>query len=119
MESDISYIQFTPWRVSFPVGKWGVFVDAVNRYLLKLFVAGNSTRTEQAIANLRRICEDEFPGRYELVIVDVAASPAIAEETKILAAPTLIKELPLPVRRIIGDFSDKEKVLAGIGRLAA
>lgn len=91
------------------------FVDSNTQYLLKLFVAGTSTRTALAIANLRRICEDEFSGCYELVVIDVLGHPAIAEEKKILAAPTLIKECPLPVRRIIGDFSDKEKVLAGLG----
>jgi circadian clock protein KaiB len=85
------------------------------RPLLTLFVAGTSTRTGPAVANLRRICEDEFPAGYELVVVDVLSQPAIAEEKKILALPTLIKEFPLPVRRIIGDFSDKEKVLAGMG----
>ncbi len=89
-----------------------------SRYLLKLFVAGNTSRSELAAANLRRICEDEFPGCYELVIIDVLRHPDIAEEKKILAAPTLIKELPLPVRRIVGDFSDKEKVLAGMGLLS-
>jgi circadian clock protein KaiB len=98
--------------------KVGVLVDLATQYLLKLFVAGRSARTEQAIANLRGLCEGEFPGNYELVIIDVLLQPAIAEAMKILATPTLIKEGPLPVRRIIGDFSDKEKVLAGIGLLA-
>ena len=93
-------------------------VDAEPRYLLKLFVAGSSTRTGHAINNLRRICDDEFPGGYELVVIDVVEQPAIAEEKKILALPTLIKESPLPARRIIGDFSDKEKVLAGLGLAA-
>jgi len=96
----------------------GALVDSATRYLLKLFVAGTSTRAEQAIANLRRICEDELPGCYELVVVDVLNQPALAEEKKILAAPTLIREHPLPVRRVIGDLSDKKKVLAGIGLLS-
>lgn len=92
----------------------GAPVDTDIRYLLKLYVVGTSIRTESAIANLRHICEVEFPGCYELVIIDILAHPAFAEEQKILAAPTLIKERPLPIRRIIGDFSDKEKVLAGM-----
>ncbi|MDP1526810.1 MAG: circadian clock KaiB family protein [Rhodocyclaceae bacterium] len=95
----------------------GASVDTNTSYLLKLFVAGDSSRTGLAVANLRHICEDEFPGCYELVIIDVLRHPGIAEENKILAAPTLIKERPLPVRRIIGDLSDKEKVLTGIGLL--
>ncbi len=89
-------------------------MDTGIRYLLKLYVVGTSNRTEPAIANLKRICEDEFPGCYELVIIDILTHPAFAEEQKILAAPTLVKERPLPIRRIIGDFSDKEKVLAGM-----
>jgi circadian clock protein KaiB len=93
-------------------------VDSETQLLLKLFVAGTSTRTAQAIANLTRICEDEFPGGYQLVVVDILKQPAIAEEKKILALPTLIRESPLPVRRIIGDFSDKEKLLAGLGLAA-
>lgn len=96
----------------------GALVDSDTQYLLKLFVTGSSKRTELAIANLRRICEEEFPGCYDLVVVDVLSHPALAEENKILAAPTLIKVRPLPVRRIIGDLSDKGKVLAGIGLLA-
>ena len=84
-------------------------------YLLKLFVAGPSSRTEAAIANLKRICEEEFSGRYALVMIDVLSQPDIAEREKILATPTLIRERPLPTRRVIGDFSDKDKVLAGIG----
>ena len=90
-------------------------MGAETQLLLKLFVAGTSNRTAQAIANLTRICDDEFSGDYQLDIVDVLQQPAIAEEKKILALPTLIKEYPLPVRRIIGDFSDKEKLLAGLG----
>lgn len=97
------------WKV------WTQFVDSNTQHLLTLFVAGASTRTALAIANLRRICEDEFPGRYELAVIDVLGQPAIAEEKKILAAPTLIKEHPLPVRRVIGDFSNKGKVLTGLG----
>jgi circadian clock protein KaiB len=92
-----------------------MLLDSDTQYLLKLFVAGASVLTDQAVANLVRICEDEFRGCYELVVIDVLSQPAIAEEEKILAAPTLIMESPLPVRRIIGDFSNKEKVLAGMG----
>lgn len=85
------------------------------KYLLKLFVTGRTPRAEQAIVNLQRICENELGGRYEVLIIDVRERPELAEQAKILATPTLIKELPLPIRRIIGDLSDKEKVLAGLG----
>jgi len=77
-------------------------------------VTGQSPRAEQAIANLRRICEEELQGRYELQIIDVMEHPEQAETEKILATPTLIKRLPPPLRRVIGDLSDREKVLLGL-----
>jgi circadian clock protein KaiB len=83
-------------------------------YLLRLYVTGASPRAEVAIANLRRICEQELPGQYELEIIDVLKHPQLAEDEKILATPTLIKQLPPPLRRVIGDLSDKEKVLLGL-----
>jgi circadian clock protein KaiB len=79
-----------------------------------LFVTGASSRTSTAIANLKRICEQELEGQYELEIIDVLEFPDMAEDEKILATPTLIKSLPLPLRRVIGDLSDKEKVLLGL-----
>ena len=83
-------------------------------YLLKLYVTGSSPRAEVAIANLRRICEQELNGQYDLQIIDVLEQPQVAEDDKILATPTLIKQLPPPLRRVIGDLSDKEKVLLGL-----
>ena len=83
-------------------------------YVLKLYVTGSSPRTSIAIANLRRICEHELQGRYELQIIDVLEHPQLAEDEKILATPTLIKHLPPPLRRVIGDLSDREKVLLGL-----
>lgn len=83
-------------------------------YVLKLYVTGTSPRTETAIRNLRRICDEELSGQYELEIVDVLKSPQVAEDDRILATPTLIKQLPPPLRRVIGDLSDKEKVLLGL-----
>ena len=83
-------------------------------YILKLYVAGQTPRTEAAIRNLRRICEQELGGRYDLEIIDVLEAPQLAEEARILATPTLIKQLPPPLRRVIGDLSDKEKVLLGL-----
>jgi circadian clock protein KaiB len=83
-------------------------------YLLKLYVTGSSARTRQAIENLQRICEQELSGRYKLDIVDVLEHPQAAEDDRILATPTLIKQLPPPLRRVIGDLSDREKVLLGL-----
>ena len=85
------------------------------RFVLKLFVTGQTSRSQHAIANLHRIAEEEFPGMFHIQIIDVLENPEVAEEMRVLATPTLIKELPPPIRRIIGDLSDSEKVLAGLG----
>ena len=87
---------------------------SLSKFLLKLFITGSSSRAAVAIANLQRICEQELHGQYELQIIDVLKDPQLAEDEKILATPTLIKQLPLPLRRVIGDLSDKEKVLLGL-----
>jgi len=86
----------------------------MSKYLLKLYVTGSSARTNVAIANLRRICEQDLAGQYQMEIIDVLEFPQMAEDDRILATPTLIKTLPLPFRRVIGDLSDKEKVLLGL-----
>lgn len=77
-------------------------------------MTGSSPRAEQAIANLKRICEEDLHGDYELEIIDVLAQPHLAEKDRVLATPTLVKQLPPPLRRVIGDLSDKEKVLLGL-----
>jgi circadian clock protein KaiB len=84
------------------------------KYLLKLFIAGMTPRSEQCIANLRSLFVRELAEEYELEVIDVLERPQLAEDEKILATPTLIKKLPPPVRRIIGDLSDSEKVLIGL-----
>jgi circadian clock protein KaiB len=86
----------------------------LSNYLLRLYVTGKTAKSEVAIANLRRICEQELRGKYELQVIDVLEQPDMAEDEKILATPTLIKQLPPPLRRVIGDLSDKEKVLLGL-----
>jgi circadian clock protein KaiB len=86
----------------------------LSKYILTLYVTGTSPRTKVAIDNLNRICVQELDGRYELEIVDVLEHPQRAEDEKILATPTLIKQLPPPLRRVIGDLSDKDKVLLGL-----
>ena len=88
--------------------------QTLSTYILKLYVTGKTPRAEKAIANLRRICEEELNGQYELNIIDVLEHPQLAEDEKILATPTLIKRLPPPLRRVIGDLSDKDKVLLGL-----
>lgn len=83
-------------------------------FLLKLYVTGANPRTERAIANLQQICDAELEGRYTLEIIDVLEDPEAAERDRVLATPTLIKELPPPLRRIIGDLSDRAKVLLAL-----
>lgn len=84
------------------------------KYLLRLYVTGLTPRSTKAIQNIKKICEENLKGRYELEVVDVYQQPEFAKKEQIIAAPTLIKKLPLPLRRIIGDMSDKEKVLIGL-----
>jgi circadian clock protein KaiB len=86
----------------------------LSKYLLTLYVTGTSPRAQVAISNLERICQQELHGQYELEIIDVLEHPQRAEDEKILATPTLIKQLPPPLRRVIGDLSDKSKVLLGL-----
>lgn len=86
----------------------------MDKYLIKLYVTGRTPRAQQAIRNLQQICEKELGGRYELVVIDVLDRPQLAEDEKILATPTVVKELPVPMRRIIGDLSDTERVLLGL-----
>jgi len=86
----------------------------MSRYVLKLYVTGQTPKSQAAIVNLRRICQEQLAGEHELIIIDVLEQPQLAEDDKILATPTLVKQLPLPSRRTIGDLSDKEKVLLGL-----
>lgn len=86
----------------------------MNKFKLRLYVTGKTPKSERAIANLKEICERDLADRYELQIIDVLESPQLAEDEKILATPTLIKDLPPPLRRIIGDLSNSEKVLLGL-----
>jgi len=86
----------------------------MEKYLLKLYITGQTARSQRAISNLRRICEEDLEGNYELEIIDLLEHPQLAEEQHILATPTVIRELPLPIRRIIGDLSDADKVLRGL-----
>jgi circadian clock protein KaiB len=81
---------------------------------LKLYVAGQTPKSKAALENLKKICEEHLHGRYRLEVVDLARNPALARTDKILAIPTLVRSLPTPIRRIIGDLSDVEQVLLGL-----
>lgn len=83
-------------------------------YILKLYTTGTSTQSVRAIENIRKICEEHLHGRYILEVIDLYQRPALASGEQIIAAPTLIKHLPLPLRRIIGDMSNIDKVLVGL-----
>ena len=86
----------------------------MSKYTLKLYICGQTFKARAAVANLRTICKEELDDQYEIVVIDILEQPQLAEDEKILATPTLIKQLPPPLRRVIGDLSDKEKVLLGL-----
>lgn len=81
---------------------------------LVLYVAGQTPKSLAAISNLRRICETHFPARYDIEVIDLRQNPKLAREHNIVAIPTLVRELPVPLRKIIGDLSDEEKVLVNL-----
>ncbi len=84
-------------------------------YVLRLYVAGMTPRSQKAIENIKEICETYLAGRYDLEVVDVYQQPERAKEAQVVAAPTLVKRLPLPLRKLIGDMSDTDRVLIGLG----
>ncbi len=83
-------------------------------YVLRLYVAGLTSQSTQAIENITRICEENLKGRYDLQIVDIYQQPVLAQGEQIIAAPTLIKKLPLPLRKFIGNMANREKILVGL-----
>ena len=84
------------------------------KWELRLYVAGQTAKSLQAFANLKRICEEYLAGEYQIEIVDLQQNPQLAEGDQIIALPTLVRKLPEPVRKTIGDLSNTEKVLAGL-----
>jgi circadian clock protein KaiB len=84
------------------------------KYLLRLYVAGITPNSLRAIDNIKEICEEHLQGRYELQVIDLYQQPVLARGEQIIAAPTLIKKLPLPLRKVIGDMSNEERVLVGL-----
>jgi circadian clock protein KaiB len=86
----------------------------MDRWHLRLYVAGKTPRCEAAEGNLRKVCEEYLAGRYSIEVVDLLENPTLAQGDQILAVPTLVRKLPMPVRRIIGDLSNTERVLVGL-----
>ena len=86
-------------------------------YVLRLFVAGMTARSTRAVANIRAICEEHFAGAYQLEVINLYEQPVLAVDEQIIAAPTCVKEFPLPARRVIGDMSNSVRVLEGLDLL--
>ncbi len=84
------------------------------KYVLKLYITGSTPRSTRAIMNIRKICEEHLRDRYELEIIDIFQQPVLAKGEQIVATPTLIRKLPLPLRKFIGDMSDIERILIGL-----
>jgi len=83
-------------------------------YKLRLYITPQTTNSQRAVANLDALCQEDLPVRLDVEIIDVTAQPALAERDKILATPTLVRQVPPPVRKIIGDLSDRERVLSSL-----
>jgi circadian clock protein KaiB len=88
--------------------------DPGERYILRLYVAGMTSRSARAVEDVRAFCEKHLEGRYDLQVIDVYQQPALARSEQLIAAPTLIKKLPLPLRRLIGDMPNEDLVLVGL-----
>jgi circadian clock protein KaiB len=91
--------------------------SAAGDYVLRLYVSGVTPRSVAAIENLKEVCEAHLQGHYDLQVIDIYQQPALAREADIIAVPTLIKQLPLPLRQLVGDLSEKERVLVGLDLL--
>ncbi len=85
------------------------------RYVLHLYIAGNTPQSRQALINLRQVCETYLHGRYRLDVIDIRQQPGLAREAQIIAAPTLVKQHPLPIRRIVGSMTQIDRILIGLG----
>ena len=89
--------------------------DSKDRFVLRLYVSGLTARSRQAIENIRHLCEQYLPGRHELQIIDIYQQPELAKDQQLIAAPTLVKKLPLPLRKLVGDMHDSARVLIMLG----
>ena len=88
--------------------------DDGQSYSLRLYVAGQTPKSIAAFANLKRLCETHLAGRYRIDVIDLRVNPTLAAGDQILAVPTLVRKLPVPIRKLIGDLSDEERVLVGL-----
>ncbi|HTU32274.1 MAG TPA: circadian clock KaiB family protein [Candidatus Acidoferrum sp.] len=84
------------------------------RWILRLYIAGQTPKSLAALSNLNAICEAKLKGQYKIEVIDLARQPELARENQIFAIPTLVRQMPVPIRKIIGDLSDKERVLVGL-----
>ena len=84
------------------------------KYIFRLYVTGSSSRSLRAVYNLKKLCDEYLPGAYDLKVIDIYKNPDAAREEQIIAAPTLVKQLPRPLRRFVGDLSNTEKLLVGL-----
>ncbi len=87
---------------------------AAQRYVLRLYVTGMTPRSTEAVANLKAVCDEHLEGRYDLEVIDIYQHAELARDEQIIAVPTLVKKLPLPLRRVIGDLSNRDRVLFGL-----
>jgi len=85
------------------------------RFVLRLYVSGMTARSRQAIDNIRPLCEEHLAGRYDLEIIDIYQQPALAKDAQVIAVPTLVKRLPLPLRMLVGDMADPERIMVVLG----
>ena len=98
-----------------PQESWtGTPDDSVVSWDLRLYVTGQSPNSIRAIENLRRACEEHMPGRYQIQVVDLLENPRLAADDQILAVPTVVRKLPVPIRKIVGDLSDTDRLLVGL-----
>jgi circadian clock protein KaiB len=88
--------------------------DAVEKWQLRLYTAGQTPKSLAAFRNLKKVCEEHLPGKYEIEVIDLLANPRLAKDHQIVAIPTLVRKLPNPIRKIIGDLSDVERTLVGL-----
>jgi len=105
----------TKWRSATERFEEAIKGNALKRakYILRLYVAGSTGRSLKAVYNLRKICEEHLPD-YELEVIDIYQDPEAAREAQVIAAPTLVKKLPLPIRKFVGDLSNTQKILVGL-----
>jgi circadian clock protein KaiB len=96
-------------------GDFELALETDQHFVLQLFVTGTTERSMQAISSLKKLCNEELEGRCEIEVIDIYQHPELAREEQILVIPTLIKKLPSPIRKLIGDLSNREKVLKGLG----